>query len=392
MNTLSRVCLALVLTAVLFLPGCFLYPFLVAPSTTPATIPSTRTPPAPVTVPAPTPKPTLSPTPTVNPTPAPTPTKILTAPTSSGSYLDQEKPSATGALERRYDWKYGRGTYWMTLSIPEALYQRFKALPRPPTRNYSVYVTHPDNELTVDAVVSILKKVAADNKLNEYQTVELATSFVQSLPYTVDSVSSGFDEYPRYPVETLADNGGDCEDTAILLAGILRGMGYATVLIIYPGKHCALGVAGGEGVYGTYYTYEGRRYYYVETTNSGWAIGQIPPDYKGLSANIFPMKPVPVLTHAWKTSGVGSRVELEVTVTNLGSAGAGQVTVLGGFDAGNSRLWNSQRSAAFSLAPGQSYRVNMVLQAPVDVHTRLRVQVSLDGQGVDESFSKWIDT
>lgn len=50
-------------------------------------------------------------------------------------------------------------------------------------------------------------------------------------------------EYPKYPVETLVE-GGDCEDKSILLAAILRAMGYRTALLVFSGNpgHIAVGV------------------------------------------------------------------------------------------------------------------------------------------------------
>jgi len=56
---------------------------------------------------------------------------------------------------------------------------------------------------------------------NSYQTtIENALAFVQkSVSYQLDPAGS---EYPRYPVETLVDGVGDCEDSAILYASIVR--------------------------------------------------------------------------------------------------------------------------------------------------------------------------
>ena len=58
--------------------------------------------------------------------------------------------------------------------------------------------------------------------------VDFVLSFVQSLPYTLDDVTTGYDEFRRYAVETLIEGGGDCEDTTILVAAILRGLGEST--------------------------------------------------------------------------------------------------------------------------------------------------------------------
>jgi integrase len=46
-------------------------------------------------------------------------------------------------LTRKYTWKYGLSEWTWELNFNQSIYDYYKALPRPPTRNYSVYVTHP---------------------------------------------------------------------------------------------------------------------------------------------------------------------------------------------------------------------------------------------------------
>jgi hypothetical protein len=78
-------------------------------------------------------------------------------------------------------------------------------------------------------------------------------------------------------------------------------MGYGVVMIGPPG-HMAVGVKGGEGIYGTYWNYEGSKYYYLETTGDGWDIGEIPPEYEGLDAEIYPMQQLPDLKVSFTTT------------------------------------------------------------------------------------------
>ena len=88
---------------------------------------------------------------------------------------------------------------------------------------------------------------------NSFDQVSFVLAFVQSLPYTSDSVTTGHDEYPRFPIETLVDDGGDCEDTSILFATLTLIMGYGTVYI-NPPDHYAVGILG-NNLNGTYWTY-----------------------------------------------------------------------------------------------------------------------------------------
>jgi hypothetical protein len=100
--------------------------------------------------------------------------------------------------------------------------------------------------------------------------------------------SKGQDEYVRFPVETLVDGVGDCEDLSILAAAILYEMGYEVLLVILP-DHLALAVNCGEDFNGTYYFYEGSKYYYLEVTNQGWDIGQIPREFRDCQAKLVPL-------------------------------------------------------------------------------------------------------
>ncbi|RYD05922.1 hypothetical protein N752_06670 [Desulforamulus aquiferis] len=55
----------------------------------------------------------------------------------------------------------------------------------------------------------------------------------------------------------------------------------------------------GENLSGVYYEFQGEKYYYVETTGTGWKIGQIPDEYRDRKAQILPLIPQPVITHQW---------------------------------------------------------------------------------------------
>jgi hypothetical protein len=209
-------------------------------------------------------------------------------------------------------------------------------------------VTHPLDDLYIDRLAEKLQNAAEESNFSAYESVEFATAFVQSLPYSFDSETTPFDNYPRYPIETLVDNGGDCEDTAILLASIIDAMGYGVVLIKFP-EHVAIGIKGGENIAGTYWEYDGSRYYYLETTGEGWRIGQLPEDYEGVSAYVYPLVPIPILTHEWTISSEGFYALLEVKINNMGTATANDVYVYAGFDAGNNQVWNPEQSTPTDL-------------------------------------------
>jgi hypothetical protein len=193
--------------------------------------------------------------------------------------------------EKSFAWNYDGNHWTWNLSIPVDLYAAYRAVPDSTrTRNgpagYGFMTT--TNDYYMRILAQKLNETTTQLKYNSYDQVSFILAFVQSLPYTSDKVTTGSDEYPRFPIETLVDDGGDCEDTSILFATLTLIMGYGTVYL-NPPNHYAVGILG-ENLKGTYWTYpEGSNntYYYCETTGDGFKIGQIPIEFQGQSAYIY---------------------------------------------------------------------------------------------------------
>lgn len=197
-------------------------------------------------------------------------------------------------ISKNYVWWFKLTQWTYSLEIPSSLYKYYKNLLSQTDRvkqgveGYARLVTTQE---------SFMKKVVGDLYVSDlaksygyYDSVNYLLAFVQSLPYVHDNITTGYDEYPRFPVETLVD-GGDCEDKSILFATLLKIKGYDVVLISFP-KHMGVGVWGHETYSGYYYVYNGRRYYYCETTGSGWLMGDLPSQYRNEKATIIPISGV----------------------------------------------------------------------------------------------------
>ena len=310
-------------------------------------------------------------------------------------------PLSTDAnsLYREYEWSYEGSKWTWTITIPKDLYDYFRGLPRPHCSekdcDYSVLVTNTNDDSYIQSLVDKIKESAAKKSYSDWEPINFAVAFVQSLPYTSDNVTTPYNEYPRYPIETLADNGGDCEDTAILMAKILYKMGYGVIMIYYPGLHYAVGVLGGEGVPGTYFTHDGGKYYYLETTGTGWKIGDQPSSYKGMDAYLYDVVPKAELSiSSWSWSTPDSHTfTLTVPITNEGTLTASGVYIQAGFDAGNDLGWNWASSQTSDVAAGSSVTFTLSLTAPAGKYTRLIVQLVYNGYAVTTTYSdKWFTT
>lgn len=195
----------------------------------------------------------------------------------------------------KYKWEYKGKPYTWEIQIPSGLFEYYRDIPRDP--DYAEYVKDPDDDRYLSLLCDKLSE--ADVKSDWTGKIDFVLSFVQSLKYANDSLT-GFDEYPRYPIETLVEECGDCEDTSILFVSIVREMGYGSVLLRFDdSQHMAAGVSISEEVIAnwpenyplTYYESKGERYAYCETTGSGWRIGEKPDWVRDSGAAVIHLDP-----------------------------------------------------------------------------------------------------
>ena len=200
-------------------------------------------------------------------------------------------------------FRYKDSEHNLGLSIPLTQYLHYKERPRPSWLNYNnrhpyhyfaeyaAMASDAGDDAVIGVVASYLDEVAVVEGFDDMRKVELALVFVQSFTYIGDNVTAAADEYPRYPVETLIDREGDCEDTAILLAAILDDMGYDVAMLLFEEfDHIGLGInmPPEYKMYGNSWIYEGRRYWYLDNAGKK-SIGWCPEPYDQTSAYIYPV-------------------------------------------------------------------------------------------------------
>lgn len=203
-------------------------------------------------------------------------------------------PAAAGDhIVQHYEWEFEESKFstvrWSwDLNISLARLERYKGFPAHKRRVYGRMITTKD-ETIIEASEEF--RNASDKRGYDADTeVSFVLSFIQSLEYTSDKITTGFDEYPRFPLETLADRGGDCEDTSVLFATLIILLGYDAVLFIIREEnadvgHMAVGVSLDNGE-GHYVDHEGKKYYYAETTGENWKIGDLPKEYSNAEIRV----------------------------------------------------------------------------------------------------------
>jgi len=188
-----------------------------------------------------------------------------------------------------YEWNFN-GRRELNVAITLSSYVNYSEKPRPiDIAGFVDMATESESDPCIEFLVNEFREIADTKRYTDRQLANFVASFVQSLPYTVDYDTKSRDEYPRYPVETLFDRGGDCEDTSILVATLLDSLGINVILLHLEGEqHIAVGVDV-PNTYGTYYEYLGTKYWFLETTAEGSGIGDYPKELKDDRAYIYPV-------------------------------------------------------------------------------------------------------
>ncbi|MYI94390.1 transglutaminase domain-containing protein, partial [Candidatus Poribacteria bacterium] len=198
--------------------------------------------------------------------------------------VQQRPPNTRQIIGKRYVWNFKGKSYTALMTIDVEKYNSYDGKER-----FDIPKLVEEGRTSIGNLTREFQNIfRRRSEWSERDRIDFVLSFVQSLPYTFDDVTTGYDEFRRYAIETLIDGGGDCEDTTILVAAILRGLGVETALIFTPG-HIALGVSG--NFTGTSVTYNGTKYYYCETTGTGFTVGELPPSFSTNVTRIVPLTP-----------------------------------------------------------------------------------------------------
>lgn len=200
---------------------------------------------------------------------------------------------------RRYEWNYQGKEFYYEITWPDewARQLRQESHDIRDVSEYGYYVNNDpyDSELE-DFFDKIIELGEGHLQFNESKDVlQYLISFVQHLDYYQDR-----GEYPRYPMETVIDGGGDCEDSAILVAFIAGNLNYDRAFFRFSNEgflgiggfaHIDLGISPSyDGEFsGNYWTGDdGRHYYYVSCNGRGWNIGDYSERW-GNRASVYPL-------------------------------------------------------------------------------------------------------
>lgn len=112
-------------------------------------------------------------------------------------------------------------------------------------------IQDPAQDEFYDDLLGSFRAIRSEQNLTDDEYAELLTAYVQSLKYRASNDSA------KYPIETVYDGEGDCDDTSYLLAGLLSREGYRVALFLFEHKnHMVVGIGSDDNLYyGTGYAF-----------------------------------------------------------------------------------------------------------------------------------------
>lgn len=140
-----------------------------------------------------------------------------------------------------------------------------------------------------------LLSIKNERQLSEYDFADLIVSFVQDIPYCYVMQDKSCEnreqkqlpcvEGQKYgintPTEFLYSLNGDCDTRTVLLYTILKTFGYGVKIMISDAyMHSVLAI--NLKTTGDYFLYRGEKFYFWETTATGWPVGILPAEMNNI--------------------------------------------------------------------------------------------------------------
>ena len=177
--------------------------------------------------------------------------------------------------------------YNLNIAISESLYEYY--LGKDHNLNYDDEFAKFVTPYTLKPIADNLWKIYADDE----DFANAVLMIVHQIPYN-ETVQ------PKYPIETLVENRGDCDLFSYVAASILKAGGLDVVLLYYKTQsHMNIGVHLSHEPHEVrgqshYVTYAGIKYYIAECTGdnwrNGWRVGECPPSLTNAPVKIITLE------------------------------------------------------------------------------------------------------
>jgi hypothetical protein len=207
--------------------------------------------------------------------------------TSETQIFPDSQPFETGPTPRSFKYILRGNSSIINANLYSGIYNKVSSISQPvacyrypndtsPCNNeeirqyYLNYLEEPIERKSVDDFVDLIKVETS----NQDDQARIAISIVQNIPYDHSVATPLFFQtgFTRYPFLVLYQNAGICEEKSLLLAYLLRELGYGVVLFEFKSdNHMAVGIKSP-----VQYSYLNSGYAFIETTTPS-----IPTDSQG---------------------------------------------------------------------------------------------------------------
>lgn len=203
---------------------------------------------------------------------------LIDYPTEEIFTLPSIQPIGSGISDTRiFSTKFENKVYDIEIEVNRSVYlgaqNVYKEWPNGKTwydeefvvEYYSAFIEDPEIDKFLDEFLVPFERIKRIDNLNNEEFLELMITFVQQIPY--DRYAP---EYPRFPIEVIYDETGDCDEKSLLLLGMLSHEGYDVAFIIFPDiHHATAGIRinpSGNPSFRVFESPDKGKYFYIEST------------------------------------------------------------------------------------------------------------------------------
>ena len=204
-------------------------------------------------------------------------------------------------------WTFGTTSYTVDVKVQIDDYMKYRNDPieRWPGESADAalvraYMNVASSNAVFEAIADQLINQFPAGATKEYRTNAIM-SYVQQFEYKSDE-TKGAEEYWKFPMETIFEGGGDCEDLAIMCMTLFelvfteQGEEVNVALALYwghgdVGGHAMASIALDNAPLNINqkvengYIKSGKTYYVAETTSKGWTVGRMSNNYIDYNLN-----------------------------------------------------------------------------------------------------------
>ncbi len=260
-----------------------------------------------------------------------------------------------------YSWAAVGRRWWLLLEMPVDAYMSAVRTERF-WHDYAAHAQEPGSLALTSAIADEVQRVARENGCGETEIADVVVKLVQHLFYALDDATTGLDEYPKFPLETLVDGQGDCEDVALLAAALLRHLAgvRSAVVTVGPARdgHMVAGFVGLDVPGRDTVSVGGETWSVVEATNP-FALGEWGPDSSRDVREIATLedRPYIVLQEHGLIVGPDGPERLEAVLFNRGFSDAADVSCEFSWVSPSEEVLSTASESVGSIAVGASSEV-----------------------------------